>query len=129
MKSTKENILESNGEKQAEILTEEALEKEANQNINEANSESFDGFDILQKHFPEFNTVEDLPKEVCGISRDEKISIFDAYLRYLVLQNKRIEAEQKNREKNSEIAVGSLKSADADSGQSYINAMLKAIRE
>ena len=85
-------------------------------------------FDVLKRNFPEFQSMEDVPKEAAQISEKENIPIFDAYLRYLFYQNKRIEEEQKNREKNSMKTVGSLKSADNDYGMSYINAMLKAIR-
>lgn len=125
MKSTEEFESEISGAEdnaENEILNQS---EETHQNTKSDNTD----FDILKQNFPEIQSADDIPKEAESISKKENIPIFDAYLRYLFFQNKRIEEEQKNREKNSMNTVGSLKSADADYGMSYINAMVKAIRK
>ena len=112
---------------QAEISNQTGILNQAEKTKPNNKTDDSD-FDVLKRNFPEFQSMEDVPKEAEQISEKENIPIFDAYLRYLFYQNKRIEEEQKNREKNSMKTVGSLKSADNDYGMSYINAMLKAIR-
>ena len=118
-----------------EILNQEAIdcevaeiEQPSSETVEEEN-ESHNQFDEIKIHFPDIQSQDDLPKEVKDIAKEEKISYFDAYLRYLHFQEKRIESEKKNREQNNQNAVGSLKSDDTDLGLSYINAMLKAINK
>lgn len=131
MKSTEEFDAKNDGAEdndEIEVLnqTEDLNQTEETEpNIKTDNAD----FDVLKQHFPEIKSADDVPKEAERISKKENIPIFDAYLRYLFFENKRIKEEQENREKNIMNTVGSLKSADSDYGMSYINAMLKAIRK
>ncbi len=109
----------------SEITAEESV---GNEQVAKAEENTADIGD-LKKYFPEYDSYENIPKEAKDISEKENIPIFDAYLRYRFFQDKKVEEEKKNREKNSEGAVGSLKTHDSDYGLSYINAMLKAIRK
>ena len=86
-----------------------------------------DDFSLVLEHFKEYKSYDDIPSEAIIISETKSISLFDAVLRYLFFQSKLIEKEQKNRQKNKQRAVGSLKTNEVDYGLSYISAMLKAI--
>lgn len=83
----------------------------------------------IHEHFDEYKSYDDIPDEAIILSETKNISLFDAILRYLFFQSKQIEKEHKNREKNKQGAVGSLKTNEADYGLSYISAMMKAINK
>ncbi|MBQ4155676.1 MAG: hypothetical protein IJD90_02595 [Clostridia bacterium] len=119
--SLKEQLLAKvNGD---EKLAQKLLELQS----QDKNEDKKDDFVLLSEHFKEYKSYDDIPSEAIILSETKSISLFDAVLRYLFFQSKQIEKEQKNRQKNKQRAVGSLKTNEADYGLSYISAMLKAI--
>ena len=90
MKSTEEFESENSG---TEDNAENEILKQSEETQQNTKSDNTD-FDILKQSFPEIQSVDDIPKEAESISKKENIPIFDAYLRYLFFQNKRIEEEQ-----------------------------------
>ncbi len=106
-----------------EELAQKLFEMENQTKTQEKKTET----DLIFENFKEIKSLDDIPDEAKILSETKNISLFDALLRCLFFQSKQIEKEQKNREKNKQRAVGSLKTTGAECGLSYISAMLKAI--
>lgn len=74
---------------------------------NEKNESAIMGFEELQKHFPQFKALEQLPEEVLQAAELKGTLLLDEYLRYRLVQNKAA-SDAAKKIKLSEIAsVGS----------------------
>ena len=92
------------------------------------NSADNDEIKVINKYFPQYKSVGDIPSEALIINETKNIPLFDAILRYHFFENKKCDDDLKNREKNEQGTAGSLKTKDTEYGMNYISAMLKAIK-
>lgn len=81
----------------------------------------------LQKEFPDIKGVKDLPDSVIKSAVKNKISLFDAYLRYQFNENKRIKQAEETEQKAVASSAGSAASQDTDAQSPEIEAMLKGL--
>ena len=83
-------------------------------------------FEQIHDEFSQFGSVEELPDEIISQAVDEKISLFDAILRYLYREYKRRVAERENQMKNMS-ASARLKKCGDDEDEGTVGAMLKGV--
>ncbi len=83
----------------------------------------------LSNSFPEYKTLEDVPKEVLDLSENEKISLFDAMLRYRFSEEQKINAEKQTQKQNTQSSAGSLKSSDMGYAENVYSALVRGIRK
>lgn len=62
----------------------------------------------LFEQVPELQGEKQVPKEVFEISKNENISLFDAYLRHQYREQQAVAAEQQRRQRTAEMSAGSL---------------------
>ena len=75
--------------------------------IEKSCGERLNGFEELQKEFPEIKTQDDLPDEVLLSVSERGSNYFDEYLRYLYGQQKKIIAAKAQEQESSQTSVGS----------------------
>lgn len=83
-------------------------------------------FEQIHDEFSQFGSVEELPDEIISQAVDEKISLFDAILRYLYREYKRRVAERENQMKNMSASARFKKCGD-DEDEGTVGAMLKGV--
>ena len=83
-------------------------------------------FEQIHDEFSQFGSVEELPDEIISQAVDEKISLFDAILRYLYREYKRRVAERENQMKNMSASARFKKYGD-DEDEGTVGAMLKGV--
>ncbi len=83
-------------------------------------------FEQIHDEFSQFGSVEELPDEIISQAVDEKISLFDAILRYLYREYKRRVAERENQIKNMSASARFKKCGD-DEDEGTVGAMLKGV--
>ena len=88
-----------------------------------------DQFSELSNSLPEYKKLEDVPKEVLDLSENEKISLFDAMLRYRFSEEQKIKAEKQTQKQNAESSAGSLKSSDLGYAENVYSALIRGIRK
>ncbi len=111
---------------QAGVMAEE----ESNVFKMEAKSESerlAESLIELQKEFPDIQTVKDVPDAVIKSALENKIGLFDAYLRYQFNENKKIKQAEETEQKAVASSTGSAASQDTDAQSPEIEAMLKGL--
>lgn len=67
-------------------------------------------FTELQEEFPEYTSLDKVPKAVRTMAERKDISLLDAALRYQRSENRRIQAEEKKQQEAAKASTGSLKS-------------------
>lgn len=67
-------------------------------------------FTELQEEFPEYTSLDKVPKAVRTLAERKDISLLDAALRYQRSENRRIQAEEKKQQEAAKASTGSLKS-------------------
>lgn len=86
-------------------------------------------FSELERAFPEYKSLDDVPEEVINTSEGENISLFDAMLRYRFSQEQKIKAEQEKQKQNIQSSAGSLKSSDIGYAENIYSALVRGIRK
>jgi hypothetical protein len=81
----------------------------------------------LQKEFPDIKGVKDVPDTVIKSAIENKISLFDAYLRYQFNENKKIKQAEVTEKEAIATTTGSAASNDTDATSPAIQAMLKGL--
>lgn len=86
-------------------------------------------FNLLKKQVPEFQSkqFEEVPDRVIEIRNENKISLYDAYLRYN-FENERSRAEEiENQKNNSDNSTGEVNSAVASGASNWEKELMKGI--
>ena len=92
---------------------------------------SKEAFSDLQKEFPQFETVEQVPLVVRKYAVENSIPLFDSYLRYQFREQQAIAAETARREKAQACSAGSLRSGGLrvfPTSNAFARAFEKALR-
>lgn len=82
-------------------------------------------FTELQEEFPEYTSLDKVPKAVRTLAERKDISLLDAALRYQRSENRRIQAEEKKQQEAAKASTGSLKS-EPENNKKQENAVFAA---
>lgn len=86
---------------------DEALAQHITDLENKCKTENLRGFGELQKNFPKFKTLQDLPEEIIEAATLKGTLLLDEYLRYLLAQKRNAEERKKLSEFSNGASIGS----------------------
>ena len=107
----KEILEKRRTERGAKFKTVEQREREAAEAEQATREQTLAAqFTELQEEFPEYTSLDKVPKAVRTLAERKDISLLDAALRYQRSENRRIQAEEKKQQEAAKASTGSLKS-------------------
>ncbi len=111
-KFIEELVAGKNTEEKTKLLEKCGGDEEIAERIlkSEGKKTSDNGFAELKESFPEIKSPEDLPEEVLENAQLKGTFLLDEYLRYLLIQDKKIKETNKKLKNTQKASTGSLSS-------------------